>query len=124
MTAGSTLNRQTFATIYHDALSETSVRLENRAVLANSLAKVLHQPDARRAAYRLKSRALDQGLRINAFEILSDDQGRHHLSRVRLPSGRILHLPLDGIGTATRMLPSVRARLGLPAPSLSSATSA
>jgi len=83
-----------------------------RARLANSLAKIASTSVGRRSAYAVKSRALNHGLEMGAFLARSDEQGRHHLLRVKPRGGCALHLPIGQLSVGSQDQIQVRAVLG------------
>ena len=105
--------RLSFRDLCRTAAPEILARLEARAVIANKMAKTVVSPTARERAYSIKAAALSQGIESQGFTVRSDDQGRHHIVRVELMSGRVLHMQIGAMSDAARHNPSVIATLGL-----------
>lgn len=113
MTHGGKHPRPSFRDLCRDAMPEILSRLEARAVAANRIAKTAVSPSARAAAYSIKASALSQGIEAQGFTVRSDDQGRQHLVRVEMASGRVLHMQIGAMTDEARHTPSVIATVGL-----------
>jgi hypothetical protein len=105
--------RSSFRDLCRAAVPEILASLEARAVLANGIAKAAMSPSAREQAYSIKADALSQGIETLGFTVRSDDQGRHHVVRVEMASGRVLHMQIGAMTEAARHNPSVIATLSL-----------
>jgi hypothetical protein len=105
--------RASFRDLCRAAVPEILARLEARALMANRIAKSAVTPSARERAYSIKASALSQGIEAQGFTVRSDDQGRHHVVRVEMTSGRVLHMQVGALTDEARHNPSVIATLGL-----------
>ena len=105
--------RASFRDLCRAAVPEILARLEARALMANRIAKSAVTPSARERAYSIKASALSQGIETQGFTVRSDDQGRHHVLRVEMTSGRVLHMQVGVLTDEVRHNPSVIATLGL-----------
>jgi hypothetical protein len=104
--------RSSFRDLCRAAVPEILASLEARAVMANGIAKAAVSPSARDQAYSIKACALSQGIEALGFTVRSDDQGRHHVVRVEMASGRVLHMQIGAMTVEARHNPSVIATLG------------
>ena len=102
---------------FSSILGQTRVIAElawmERARLANQLAKISTTSRGRRAAYRVKSMALNRGVEMGAFVVRSDEAGRHHLLRVFPRGGAALHIPIGELSVLSKEQIQVRAVLGI-----------
>lgn len=105
--------RSSFRELCRAAVPEILARLEARAVMANRIAKTAMSPTARERAYSIKASALSQGIEAQGFTVRSDDQGRHHVVRVEMASGRVLHMQIGAMTDQARHSPSVIVTLGV-----------
>jgi hypothetical protein len=106
-------HRPSFSELCKEATRQSLARLEERARLANHIAKATDSAAVREAAYGIKSAALSQGIQIEGFTVRSDDQCRSHIVRVEMASGHTLHMPIGGLSPAAKSMPSVEATVGL-----------
>ncbi len=105
--------RPSFRDLCKQAEQETLARLEDRASLANRIAKATGSASVREAAYDIKTAALSRGIQIQGFTVRSDDQCRSHIVRVEMASGHTLHMPIGMLSQAAKSIPSVVATVGL-----------
>lgn len=105
--------RSSFRDLCRAAVPEILDRLEARALMANRIAKSAVSSTSRERAYSIKASALSQGIEAQGFTVRSDDEGRHHVVRVEMSSGRVLHMQISALTDEARHNPSVTATLGL-----------
>ncbi len=105
--------RTSFSQICAAAESQILAHLEAKAEFSNRLAKSHVSARVRKVAYAKKSFALSRGLELEGFELRSDEQGRHDVARVRMQSGRTLHVAIGEMSQEARRNLRVLVTLGL-----------
>ena len=95
--------------------AENCGRLAHKARMANHVAKSA-SGRSRRAAYEVKTAALNQGLRCGGFRLRGDELARPGLALVRMPSHGQLHVPVDRLSRDVMERPEIRVRLRGHAP--------
>lgn len=103
--------RASFAEILESARPASSHRLGEKARVANQIAKVAPTARSRTAAYRVKTAALEQGIRCERFRLRSDELGRYRLAVVRTEGHGMLHVRVDRLSSDILNRPEVQLHL-------------